>query len=156
MHLQLIIALPQPSLLGSRASSGCVKSAFLPGVTQYRLLQTSGKARSYSYHVPSTYNPNHAYPVVLGWHGSSSLGAFLELDTKLSEARYSGDKIMIYPNGVDGSWAGPTYHKGSTMEEDVQFVKNVIEDVDSRLCVDEKRVFGVGYTPRRHFLLSDH
>lgn len=33
------------------------------------------------------------------------------------------------------------------MEEDVQFVKNVIEDVDSRLCVDEKRVFGVGYTP---------
>lgn len=63
----------------------------------------------------------------------------------MSEVRYSGDKIMIYPNGVGGSWAGPTYHTGSSVQDDVQFVADVIGDVKSKFCVDERRVFGVGY-----------
>lgn len=147
--LHLTLALPQSplSLLTTRASSsGCGKPAFLPGVTQYRFgLKSSGQDRSYSYHLPSSYDSNKAYPIVLGFHGSSSIGAFFELDTKMSEARYSGEKIMIYPNGEGGSWAGPTYHSGSSVGEDVQFVKDVIEDVKGRFCVDEQRVFGVGY-----------
>ncbi|KAF1850264.1 carbohydrate esterase family 1 protein [Cucurbitaria berberidis CBS 394.84] len=143
--LQLALALPQSPFLNTRASSGCGKKSFLPGVTQYRFgLKSSGKDRSYSYHVPSSYDPNKVYPVVLGFHGSSSIGAFFELDTKMSEARYSGDKIMVYPNGVGGSWAGPTYHKDSSVQEDVQFVADVIADAKQKFCVDEQRVYGVG------------
>jgi poly(3-hydroxybutyrate) depolymerase len=75
-----------------RAASGCGKTQFLPGVTQYRFgLKTSGKSRSYGYHIPSNYDKNKKYPVVVGFHGSSSIGTFFELDTKMSDARYSGD-----------------------------------------------------------------
>jgi poly(3-hydroxybutyrate) depolymerase len=150
LHLHLTLALPQTTLLEPRASSGCNKPAFFPGLTQYRFnLQSSGKSRSYSYHLPSSYNSSNAYPVVLGFHGSSSIGAFFELDTKMSEGRYSGDKIMVYPNGIDGSWAGPSYHKNtsSTIQQDIQFVADVLTDVKSDFCVDESRVYGVGYTP---------
>lgn len=52
---------------------------------------------------------------------------------------------MIYPNGLGGSWAGPSYHTGSTVQQDVQFVADVIQDVKSKFCVDEQKVFGVGY-----------
>ena len=142
-----------PAPLSPRASSGCGKTALLPGVTQYRFgLKSSGKDRSYSYHVPSNYDANKAYPMVLGFHGSSSIGAFFELDTKMSDAKYSGDKIMIYPNGLDGSWAGPTYHKGSSVQEDVQFVADVIGDVKSKFCVDEQKIFGVGFVCTRFLM----
>ena len=52
---------------------------------------------------------------------------------------------MIYPNGIGGSWAGPSYHTGSTVEEDVQFVSDVVADVKSRFCVAEDRIFAAGY-----------
>jgi poly(3-hydroxybutyrate) depolymerase len=81
----------------------------------------------------------------MGFHGSSSIGTFFELGTKMSQSRYSGDKIMVYPNGVKGSWAGPTYHTGSTIQDDVRFVADVIADLKSMFCVDEKKLFGVGY-----------
>jgi poly(3-hydroxybutyrate) depolymerase len=129
----------------SGAASGCGKTQFLPGITQYRFgLKSSGKDRSYSYHLPSNYDKNKKYPVVVGFHGSSSVGVFFELDTKMSEARYSGDEIMVYPNGIEGSWAGPTYHNGSTVAEDVQFVEDLIADVKERVCVDDAKVFAVG------------
>jgi poly(3-hydroxybutyrate) depolymerase len=67
-----------------------------------------------------------------------------ELDTKLSEARFSGDKIMVYPNGLDGSWAGPSYHNSSTVVEDLQFVKDVVADLKGNVCVDEKRIYATG------------
>ncbi|KAH7397384.1 Alpha/Beta hydrolase protein [Pyrenochaeta sp. MPI-SDFR-AT-0127] len=137
--------MPQPQTLSPRASSGCGKPAFLPGITQFRFfLKSSGNDRSYSFHLPASYDPNKAYPVVLGFHGSSSIGTFFELDTKMSEKRYSENKIMIYPNGIQGSWAGPSYHKGSSVQQDVQFVADVINDVKNKFCIDEQKVFGVG------------
>lgn len=51
---------------------------------------------------------------------------------------------MVYPNGIEGSWAGPTYHNGSTVAEDVQFVEDLIADVKERVCVDDASVFAVG------------
>lgn len=142
--LHLAHALPQPPHFLARASSGCGKKAFLPGLVPFRTLKSSGMTRSYSFHLPSNYDINKPYPVVLGFHGSSSIGTFFEVDTKMSQARYSADKIMVYPNGVGGSWAGPTYHTGSTVAQDVQFVKDVIDAVRANFCVGESRMFAAG------------
>jgi poly(3-hydroxybutyrate) depolymerase len=135
---------PQHYDMVTRTSSGCGKKPFLPDILRFRFIKSGGKSRSYSFHLPSSYDANKSYPIVLGFHGSSSIGAFFEADTKLDEGAYSNEKIMIYPNGVGGSWAGPTYHKDSTVAEDVQFVQDVIEDVKRGLCVNEEKVFGVG------------
>jgi poly(3-hydroxybutyrate) depolymerase len=142
--LQPTHALPQHHDIVPQGSSGCGKPSFRPGITQYRFLKSSGKDRSYSYHVPSSYDVDQAYAVVFGFHGSSSIGAFFELDTKMSQEKYSANKIMIYPNGVGGSWAGPSYHSGSTVAEDIAFVKDVTEDAKARFCIDETKVFGAG------------
>jgi poly(3-hydroxybutyrate) depolymerase len=142
--ISTVHALPQGDELILRATSGCGQEAFLPGITQYRGLKSSGKDRSYSYHLPSSYDAEKLYAVVIGFHGSSSIGAFFELDTKMSQERYSSDKIMIYPNGIGGSWAGPTYHAGSTVVEDIKFVQDIINDIKGLFCVDEGKIFGAG------------
>ena len=50
----------------------------------------------------------------------------------------------MYPNGLDGSWAGPTYHTASSVKEDIQFVADVIADIKGNVCVDETRIFAAG------------
>lgn len=149
--LPAVLAHPQPLPLPITSSSpGCGKPHTLPGTTHYRLNLPSPAAnntttrRSYSYHLPANYNPSTPYPVVLGFHGSSSTGVFFELDTKMSEARFSGDKIVVYPNGEGWSWAGASYHEGSSLEEDVGFVERAVRDLGERVCVDGGRVYAVG------------
>lgn len=91
---QLVVGLPQTTMqdVAIRASTGCGKTQWPTDFTHYRFgLKSSGKDRSYSYHIPANYDQNKPYPVVIGFHGSSSIGLFLELDTKLSQSRYSAD-----------------------------------------------------------------
>lgn len=71
-------------------SAGCGKKHWFNGITQYNFdLKSSGRNRSYSIHLPPDYNETSPYPVVLGFHGSQSVGLFFEVDTKMSESQYS-------------------------------------------------------------------
>ncbi|KAF2761463.1 hypothetical protein EJ05DRAFT_264925 [Pseudovirgaria hyperparasitica] len=136
-------AFPQQEALIRSASKGCGQSHFYLGVTQYRGLQSGSRDRKYSIHLPIDYDANRAYPVVMGFHGSSSIGFFFEADSKMSEARFSGSKIMVYPTGADGNWAGPSY-ANATVGEDLQFIEDVLADVMGNFCVDERRVYATG------------
>ena len=51
---------------------------------------------------------------------------------------------MVYPNGVDGNWAGASYATVS-VDEDLKFVEDLLNDVKSNYCVDDKKVYGAGY-----------
>lgn len=75
--------------IAARATAGCGKVHLLPGITTYHGLTSSGRDRTYSVHLPSGYDRSKPYPVVLGFHGSSSIGFFFEADTRLSESRFS-------------------------------------------------------------------
>ncbi|TGJ75292.1 hypothetical protein E0Z10_g11033, partial [Xylaria hypoxylon] len=106
-------------------------------------LTSSGRDRSYSVHLLSGYDKSAAYPVVLGFYGSSSLGLFFEVDTKMSESRFSANKIMVYPNGVGGAWAGANYSQVS-VDEDLQFVTDLLAELRDEYCVDDSRIYATG------------
>ncbi|KAF2199715.1 carbohydrate esterase family 1 protein [Delitschia confertaspora ATCC 74209] len=144
-YCNLILAFPQQKVTNVAPSKGCGKSHLLKGVTQYRTVESGGKNRSFGIHLPADYDHDHPYPVVLGFHGSSSIGLFFELDKKLSEPRFSEHKIMVYPNGVDGSWAGPSYHKGP-VQEDLQFVTDLLSIIRSDFCINNNRIFATGFS----------
>ncbi|KAF2971825.1 hypothetical protein GQX73_g1731 [Xylaria multiplex] len=127
----------------ARATSGCGKVHLLPGVTTYHGLASSGRDRTYSVHLPSGYDKSKPYPVVLGFHGSSSIGLFFEVDTKMSESRFSANKIMVYPNGVGGAWAGANYSQVS-VDEDLQFVTDLLTELRGEYCVDDSRIYATG------------
>ena len=73
------------------AGGGCGKTHLLNGVTKYHSLTSGGRTRDYSIHAPASYDKDSAYPVVLGFHGSDSVGFFFEVDTRMSEAHFSAD-----------------------------------------------------------------
>jgi len=110
--------------------------------------------RSYWYRLPSNYTSDKQYPIVLGFHGSSKIGAGLdglgfEVDSRLNQ--FAHDKIMVYPNGKGGVWAGPSYGM-ATVQEDLSYVENVLADLNNTVCVDPNRVYATGHSNGAGFL----
>ncbi|KAH6609095.1 hypothetical protein Trco_002441 [Trichoderma cornu-damae] len=124
-------------------TSGCGKTHLFKGITRYRTIKSSGVNRSYGVHLPLKYSKKHRYPTILGFHGSSSIGLFFEVDTDLDDAKYTGDKIMVYPNGLNGAWAGANYSK-ATVAEDLQFVWDMLADLRQNYCIDSARIYATG------------
>ena len=124
-------------------TSGCGKTHLFDGITQYRTIKSGGVTRSYRIHLPLSYSSTYQYPAIIGFHGSSSIGFFFEADTGLDEARYTAKKIMVYPNGLGGAWAGANYSQ-ATVPEDLQFVWDMLADMRQNFCIDSARIYATG------------
>ncbi|PNP50706.1 hypothetical protein THARTR1_08626 [Trichoderma harzianum] len=124
-------------------TSGCGKTHLFNGIPQTRDVQSGGDDRSYWIHVPSSYDKNHQYPTILGFHGSSSVGLFFEADTGFDSEQFTSDKIMVYPNGLGGAWAGANYSE-ATVEQDLQFVWDMLADLRQNFCIDSARIYATG------------
>jgi len=123
--------------------SGCGRTQWFPGTTRYFRLRSSSRMRDFSVHIPLSYDKNRQYPTVLGFHGSSSIGFFFEADTKMSEPRFSNDKIMVYPSALNGSWGGPLY-SSTPLIEDLRFVDDLLDWLRQDYCVDDSRIYATG------------
>lgn len=93
--LATIIESTPGTTVARRQTEGCGKTHLFNGITQYYDLTSSERERQYSVHLPSDYDEANPYPVVLGFHGSDSVGFFFEVDTKMSESRFSSDVSHI-------------------------------------------------------------
>ncbi|KAJ7327969.1 hypothetical protein DFH08DRAFT_816132 [Mycena albidolilacea] len=65
----------------------CGTTHWFNGIAQYHSLQSGTRSRDYPIHLPSLYDANKPYPLVLGFHRSSSVGFFFEADTGLSGSK---------------------------------------------------------------------
>ncbi|KAJ7862366.1 hypothetical protein B0H14DRAFT_3444744 [Mycena olivaceomarginata] len=107
-------------------TAGCGTTHWFNGITQYHSLQSGTRSRDYSIHLPS-----------------SSVGFFFEADTGLSGSKYSAEKILVYPNGLGGAWAGANYSE-ATVPEDLQFVSDLLDEIRSGWCIDNSRIYATG------------
>ncbi|EED24611.1 ferulic acid esterase (FaeA), putative [Talaromyces stipitatus ATCC 10500] len=123
-----------------------------PAITDVQFLLSSNRTRSYWVHAPDNFQSGQTYPAVILFHGSGRLGSdadglAMELDLRLSlplvQTAYSADKYFIYPNGVGGAWAGPSYAEVS-VPEDLQFVSDMINDLKSKYSIDSNRIYAAG------------
>ncbi|KAF4126926.1 depolymerase [Geosmithia morbida] len=124
-------------------ASGCGKKHYFDGLPHYHAISSGGTTRRYSVHLPSTYEEDRAYPAILGFHGSSSIGLFFEADTRLSSARFTPDTITVYPDGLGGAWAGANYSDATTTQ-DLDFVLDLLSDLRREYCVDSARIYATG------------
>ncbi len=124
-------------------TSGCGKTHWFNGITEYYTVTSGGISRKYGIHTPAGYDTNTQYPLIVGFHGSSSIGLYLEVDTGLDEAQYTGDKIVVYPDGIDGAWAGANYST-ATVPQDLDFVWDLLADIRTRYCIDSARIYATG------------
>ncbi|HSO32797.1 MAG TPA: PHB depolymerase family esterase [Labilithrix sp.] len=111
-------------------------------------LTAAGKERVVHVHVPKGYDRAKATPVVLNFHG---LGSNADQQILLSGMNDKADQatfVAVHPEGtgVSQSWnAGACCGTAaSDAIDDVGFVSKIIDELQSKLCVDARRVFATG------------
>ncbi len=116
-----------------------------------RLLQIDNVHRSYVVHVPPRYDPKVAIPVVLALHGAATNGRMMAAYSGLSKKADEAGFAVVYPNGTGEAgilltWnsGGSRRTSGTSTADDVGFLRKVLDDLQTCLTVDSKRVYATG------------
>jgi poly(3-hydroxybutyrate) depolymerase len=110
-------------------------------------LDVSGKTRTYYVQLPASYSSSKQYPVVFQFHpmGGSAEQALNEYGI----SKGLPDAIYVTPQGLvsasPGSDAG-TAGWPNTSGQDIAFTKAMLADVQGKYCVDNARIFSVGFS----------
>jgi len=132
---------------GTTTPTGCTGKAALTGDLDWTI-KSGGLDRTVHVHVPSKYDVTKLTPVVLNFHGYTSnateQAAYTGMNRKSDEAGF----IAVHAEGIgqEQSWnAGACCGEAAeTKVDDVALVSKIIDELQAKLCVDEKRVFATG------------
>lgn len=116
----------------------------------HRKLSIGDRGRSYSLHVPKSYEAGKATPVVLALHGAAMNGSMMAWFSGLNKKSDEAGFVAVYP---DGTGTGPflTWNAGGFRgrmaegrPDDVQFISRVLDDLARVLTIDPNRVYACG------------
>lgn len=134
----------------SAAAAGCSPARPHASGTSTDVLETGDGPRSYRLHVPPSYDGSQAVSLVLGLHGYSSTASEKEFFSGLSplSENSEGGFIVAYPQAIT-SPAMPQAHWNawqlpSPEPDDVAFVAQLIDQLQSQLCIARDRVYAKG------------
>lgn len=105
-------------------------------------LSSGGLDRTYILHVPPQYDGTRSLPLVLNLHGYGSNARQQAIYSRLPAKGAKEGFIVVSPDGTGDQhhWNYP----GLGGVDDIAFVRDLLDRVESDLCVDEKRVFVAG------------
>jgi polyhydroxybutyrate depolymerase len=148
--IMLVTALCAPAAMAREwpaagGSAGCGQAAQEPGRSTRHEINSGDRKREFLLHVPADYDGGSALPVVFAFHGHGNNAANTDRFSKLS----SLPAIVAYPNGVANpsddnrrSWQGAPYAASGV--DDVAFTADLLDHLQSTLCVDTARVYATG------------
>lgn len=116
-----------------------------------RALTVGDLKRSYLVHIPPKYDRKIPTPVVLAFHGGGAnpdnMIVFSGLNKKSDEAGF----IAVYPSGTGRLDKFLTFNGGNccgyamnNKVDDVEFTRNLLDDLSKSANIDPKRVFATG------------
>lgn len=131
-------------------SSGCGKPAEIaPGTDALQILNSGGIDRSYLLHIPTGYKTSQEQALVLNFHGHNSNSVKQQAQTEFSRLADRYGVIVGYPQGV----VGPDYHTGwatgplrNPQVNDVLFVNDLLNHLQSTYCIDSHRIYATGFS----------
>jgi polyhydroxybutyrate depolymerase len=131
------------------ALATCVGRAAQP-LDATRHLTVGGRDRTYDVHVPASYDPTRATPLVLDIHGLTMTGAWQATLSGMSAAADRAGFVAVYPDGTGvprGFNAGDCCLPASSSGvDDVAFMAAILDDLEATLCVDAARVYATGFS----------
>jgi polyhydroxybutyrate depolymerase len=126
---------------------GCGGANVAKGLQSGQAITVGSESRTYELFVPNAYDGKKTYPLVFVFHGDGGTGAGIRNSFKL-EAASSEGAIFVYPNGVGKTWR---FDDAAGLAKDVPFIDDVAVALGSKLCVDKKRTFAVGFSRGAYF-----
>lgn len=126
------------------------------------VIDMNGDSREYYVHVPEKYDKNGKTPVVFMLHGTSGDGEKFYNFSGWKEVGENENIITVYPsswrhciieegrvknttkwNVYPGSFA---YCAGETPRDDIQFLREIINELGQKFNIDSKRTYMVGFS----------
>jgi len=124
-------------------SAGCRSRSVAPVSLEHRTLP--GSDRWYLVTVPTAHDGTTPLPVVLDFHGLSE-GADLHSHTsQLGPYAEAHGFIAVFPNGT-GSPVHWDVRLDRAANPDLVFVDQLLDQLESDLCVDTSRVYATGFS----------
>lgn len=98
--------------------------------------------RKFGVHVPQHFQPDRYYPLILFYPGKGATAEGGEAAFGLNNT----PAIIAYPHptiGTDGytAWQGAPY---SSKANDVQFTAAILDQLQTKLCIDRTKVYAIG------------
>jgi polyhydroxybutyrate depolymerase len=149
---------PAPAPLPERAS--CTGLTVGPGTYDWTISHQE-RTRAYRVVVPTGYDATRPTPAVFSFHGYASNELEQEGLSRMSEQANAQGFIAVYPRGLSqndiaggtdpryedtrswnaGGCCGPSQ---ISRVDDVGFVDALLAELDTRLCLDTKRIYATG------------
>lgn len=120
---------------GEHKSPGCDKARTLQDGKH--MVQSGGAPRSYALRVPSDYESSRPYRLMLGFHGATDSSANVAPSFFGLWDLAEGSTIFAAPDAVGGIWKA---------DADTQMVQDLLEQLESDLCIDTSRVVIEGFS----------
>ncbi|HMP77414.1 MAG TPA: PHB depolymerase family esterase [Kiritimatiellia bacterium] len=129
-------------------------TAGVPGDHRYTI-QHGGRERWFTVHVPASYSPDKAVPLVMNLHGGAGNPNQQRDDSRLDAVADANGFIVVYPAGTGRmsrerllTWnigEGDTYATKENVD-DIGFLRAVLDHVAANFAVDEKRIYVTGFS----------
>lgn len=135
------------SSVDARPSATCAGKTEQPVDSTWTVMVGS-VVRTANVHVPASYDPARATPVVLNIHGRTGSAAGMATLTKAIPKSDAEGFILVHPQSgtTPTSWNSGTCCEPATTTnvDEVGFFSKLLDELESRLCVDTNRVFSMG------------
>lgn len=99
--------------------------------------------------MPPDYSNSIPHALILSFHGYDSSNLEEERISKLNFISDENSVIVVYPQGTKGVLAARgwnTGHHPTITVNDVLFVSNLLNKLQSNLCIDPKKIFVTGFS----------
>lgn len=104
-----------------------------------------GVQREYEVHIPPSYTGTTAVPLMMTIHGAHNTIAMVRSWSQMNSVSDQNGFVVVYPAGLDCWTVGTTHFAGcESADDDVGFLNNVVTEVESHACIDQKRVYVTG------------
>ena len=119
----------------------CQKPA-ATGFVAGKTLSVGGQPRSYATYVPTAYDGQRSFPLVVVLHGDGGTGAQIRSALDVETASGNG-AIFAYPDGQGKTWDTDDWIDGN---KDLPFLDALVKELLTTLCADSTRVFVTGHS----------
>jgi polyhydroxybutyrate depolymerase len=108
---------------------------------RYVSLVVDGKRRDYRLFQPPALASSKQIPLVIALHGTPMSSDQWESIAHFDEEAANAGFLAAYPDGCSGAWQ---YSDGGSKVPDVDFIRQVVDRLETEFPIDKTRVFMVG------------
>lgn len=133
---------------GSGGATVTCPSPALAGGDINQTVQVGSVSRTYILHVPSAYKGTAPVPLVVDFHPLGGSGSQEEGSSPYKAQTDPEGVVTAYPNGQSGP-SGAAWNVGPCCVanvDDVAFARALVAQVETKACIDPKRVYAVGFS----------